>query len=127
MSSPLILSADLDGPSLTMECGDSPVDDIVLARDLEPSGYFWEGVLRLLDPSAADRLELDSESDRFCVYGDVARLEQARQLLQPYVLDPDQMGALLDRADAEGVDLEDTEPESPVVGTTFLSRLLRRR
>ncbi|MFC5679264.1 Imm51 family immunity protein [Aeromicrobium endophyticum] len=115
-----------DAPSLVLDCGGTPVDDLVLSRQTEPNGYFWEGVLTLLDPLLADSLELDSEADMFCAYGEISSLDRARVLLEPYVLEPERMASLLDRADAEGIDLDDLADPMPVGRPTLFSRLFRR-
>jgi hypothetical protein len=115
-----------DEPSLTLECGTTPVDDIVRGRETAPSGYFWEGVLTFIDPVLAGSLELDSENDMFCAYGQFPQLDRARLALEPYVLEPERMTALLHRADAEGVDLEDLAEPMSVGRPTLFSRLFRR-
>lgn len=115
-----------DEPSLTLDCGSTPVDDLVLSRDNEPNGYFWEGVLTFVDPALADSLELDSEGSMFCAYGDPSSLSRAQLLLDPYVTDAEWMSALLDRADAGGVLLEGLADPTPVERPGLLSRLLRR-
>lgn len=115
-----------DEPSLTLDCGSTPVDDLVLSRDNEPNGYFWEGVLAFVDPELANSLELDSEAGMFCAYGDRPLLSRAQLSLEPYVTDTERMSALLDRADAEGVHLEGLADPTPADRPGLLSRLFRR-
>ena len=112
-------------PALSFSCGELPVDEVVLAAGMVPDGYFWEGVLRFLDPSLADTVELDSESYLFAAHASASVLERVRALMLPYATDPAEMAALIGRAEAAGFDLEDSEPDEPE-RTSFLRRLLGR-
>lgn len=114
-------------PSLIFDCGDLPVDDVLLAADIEPNGYFWEGVLRFLAPPLSADIEFDSEADMFCIYGDAQLLVQARGHLEPYLTDPTAIARLIEEAQAAGFDLEDSEPEPSGERKSFFGRLWRRR
>jgi hypothetical protein len=113
-----------DEPSLAFDCGELPVDEVVMSKEMEPNGYFWEGVLRFTDPALSDGVDFDSEAGMFCVYGCASVLEQVRDLMEPYLTDPAKITSLIERAELEGFDLEDSEPEERT--KSFFSRFLGR-
>jgi hypothetical protein len=125
MDNPMRLDPSAAQPALTFDCGDLMVDEVVVAADMVPDGYFWEGVLRFVDPSLAEAVELDSESDMFSAQGPASTLEQVRDLMQPYVTDAAELARLIERAETAGFDLEDSEPEEPE-RPSFLRRLMGR-
>lgn len=108
--SPVLFNPAETEPSLVFNCGGLPVEDRVQAAGMEANGYLWEGVLRFLAPDLSTRLEFDSESGMFCVYGSAELLEQARSHLTPYLSDPDRISELIEQARTAGFDLEDSEP-----------------
>lgn len=116
-----------DEPSLIFYCGELPVDDTIIAADMEPNGYFWEGVLRFADPSLSEGLEFDSEADMFCVYGNSSDLAAVRELIEPLLTDTVKIRDLIERAETADFDLEDSEPIDPEPRRSLFSRLFGRR
>lgn len=71
-----IIRENIDGQSsVRFYCAAWPADAAVVAAGHEPNGYFWEGVLRFLDPTLAKALELDSEAGMFAAYGGPAQCD----------------------------------------------------
>ena len=93
--------------SLSFDCGDLPVDDVVVAAGHEPNGYFWEGVAQLVAPDLVTQLELDSEGGMFCAYGPRGVLEGLRRLLKPYLEDGPRIARLIATAESSGFDFPD--------------------
>ncbi|MCH8611824.1 Imm51 family immunity protein [Arsenicicoccus dermatophilus] len=91
---------------LELDCGELPVDEVVMAAGHEPNGDFWDGIATLLAPEVVQRLELDSEGGMFCAYGARADLEQLQSLIEPVLTDGEAIGGLLDRAAAEGFEFD---------------------
>lgn len=112
---------------MNFDCGELPVEDTILAADIEPNGYFWEGVLRYLAPSLSEDVEFDSEAGMFCIYGDAEVLAQARGHLEPYLTDSAAIARLIEEAEASGFDLENSESDTVEDRTPFLRNLFRRR
>jgi hypothetical protein len=117
---------DDDGSSLIFDC-DTPVDDAIIAAGGEPSGYFWEGVLAFVAPELAKALELDSEGSMFCAYGSVDDLDESQRVLAPYTTDVEEVLALMKRAEAAGVTLEEAgDDEGDDRRTRFFARVFKR-
>lgn len=93
--------------SLTFNCGQLPADEAVSATGHEPNGYFWEALVQYLAPALAEKLELDSEAGMFAATGDLAILEQLRQLMSPYLDDGERVARTIREAEASGFRLDD--------------------
>lgn len=103
-----VIRENIDGsPSVRFYCGDWPADPAVVAAGHEPNGYFWEGVLRFLDPTLANSIELDSEAGMFAAYGSPAQCDRVRDLLSGLLSDADGISQLVARAEAAGHEFGD--------------------
>ncbi|RYC13364.1 hypothetical protein [Nocardioides zhouii] len=109
------LYADGRESSLTFPCGELPVDDALVAAGVEPNGSFWEGVLHYAGRRLAGRVELDSEGSMFCAIGPARLLERIRTVMTPYVTGAAAVVDLVERARAEGIDLEEWRPPRSLV------------
>jgi Immunity protein 51 len=97
----------LDGDdTLTFDCGDNPVDDMVLASGDEPNGHFWESVASFVAPRLARKVELDSEGSMFCAIGKRRHLERLRRELEPLLSDEGRLRSVLAAARNEGFTIE---------------------
>jgi hypothetical protein len=83
------------------------VDAAIAATGHEPNGYFWEGVLRFLDPALADSMELDSEAGMFAAYGNATQCDRVGELLSALLQDIDAINELVARAEAAGHNFDD--------------------
>ena len=88
--------------SLSFTCGDTPVDDVVVAAGDEPNGHFWESVAAYVAPHLVARLELDSEGSLFSVSGKRRHLRKLRAELEPLLSDGDRLRAVLAAARTQG-------------------------
>jgi hypothetical protein len=96
-----------EASSLTIHCGDLPVDEAISAAGHEPNGYFWEGVTRYLDDALASSVELDSEAGMFAAYGATIHLERLRDLIEPYLSDVAAIEGVIASAEAQSFDFDD--------------------
>ena len=98
--------------SLTLECGNTAVDDIISELGHEPNGYFWEGVAQLLVETEAPDLEgtfePDPEAGMFCAYGeDRDALERLGGLLASVANDAARLRGIVALAAARGFTFDD--------------------
>jgi hypothetical protein len=93
--------------SLRFYTGELPVDEAVTEAGHEPNGYFWEGIVQFAWPQVADELELDSEAGMFAAYGERGDLEALRDALAPVLEDEAAVRDLIERAEADGFELDD--------------------
>ena len=107
MTSGILLDTSRHPASLTFTCGEQPADAAVIAAGHEPNGYFWEGVVGLLDGALAGALDLDSEGGMFCAYGSEEHVTRLHALLSPLVESPTAMTEFIARAEYGGGDFDD--------------------
>jgi len=98
--------------SLLLNAGTTDVDRVVEGLGLDPGGYFWAGVARLLVSTEAPVLEgrfsYDPEAGMFCAYGtDRGALESLSKLLAAVAGDADRVRKVIELAKAKGLDLDD--------------------
>lgn len=110
---PFSLTDDPSGFSLILHVGDAPAAEKV-AEDSGhlPNGYFWMGTAERLiavdAPELAEHVNFDPESSMFAAYGtDRASLEKLGDLLSELAADPAKMTAFIEKADADGFNLDD--------------------
>lgn len=88
--------------SLSFDCGDTPVDHVVVAMGDEPNGHFWESVATYVAPRPVSHLKLDSEGSMFSASGKRRHLRKLRAELEPLLSDSDRLREVLDEARARG-------------------------
>lgn len=98
--------------SLLLDCGSTPVDDVIRATGHEPNGDFWTGVATILvDQELADldgAFDYDPEAGMFCAVGeDRAALERLGHAMAVVANDPERLRALVAAADARGFEFDD--------------------
>lgn len=98
--------------SLLLNVGTTDVDDLAESLGCEASGYFWEGVARLLvsteAPELAGRFSYDPEGSMFCAYGtDRGALAALSKLLTGVASDEAQLRKVIALAKAKGIELDD--------------------
>lgn len=108
-SRPIRLRDDVAGAfttcffSATLPCTSKTVE----ALGHEPSGYFWDGVVRwLVDRGKVPDLQTDPECATFYAYGSRDEAEALATALAPYLTDDEAITALLAKAEAADFDLD---------------------
>ena len=86
---------------LSLPAGD--VAGVAAGRELEPDGYFWEGVARQLvsshRPELAGKFTYDSDAEAFAAEsGDREALAALQDLLVEAIDNPDQLRRLVSRS-----------------------------
>lgn len=91
----------------TFYAGELPVDETIVAAGHEPNGYFWEGMLRYLEPDLAEHVELDSEGGMFAAFGRRRHMKHVRSVLAPYLVDSGLVADTVAAAEREGFEFGD--------------------
>lgn len=83
-------------------------DEVVFNAGHEPNGYFWESFAEFTWPELAAPVDFDSEAGTFVAY---AASEEAlvplKAALESTVADSSQVGEIMRRAEAAGVQFDD--------------------
>ena len=107
MTSDITVNTTADPASLTFSCGEQAADAAIIAAGHEPNGYFWEGIVGILDEQLADALDLDSEAGMFCAYGSPEAVTALHALLAPLIESPDAITEVIARAEDGAVEFDD--------------------
>lgn len=91
----------------TFYAGELPVDETIAAAGHEPNGYFWEGLLRYLEPELAERVELDSEGGCFAAVGRRRHMKRVQSVLAPYLVDSRLVADTMSAAEGAGFEFGD--------------------
>lgn len=91
----------------TFYVGELPVDETIVAAGHEPNGYFWEGVLRYLEPDLTEQIELDSEGGMFAAIGRRRQMKRVQSVLAPYLVDSGLVADTVAAAAREGFQFDD--------------------
>lgn len=91
----------------TFYSGELPVDETIAEAGHEPNGYFWEGMLRYLEPELAEQVELDSEGGMFAALGRRGQMKRVQAVLGPYLVDSRLVANTISAAERTGFEFED--------------------
>jgi hypothetical protein len=91
----------------TFYAGEPAVDETIVAAGHEPNGYFWEGMLRYLEPELAEQVELDSEGGMFAAFGRRRQMQHVQSVLAPYLVDSGLVADTVSAAERAGFQLGD--------------------